>query len=184
MVKKHTSISLDDQDHRALRALQTRYHLATASDALRFALRICDSCLAQYMGIVQTPKLTEPRYANTEVQWFVDRIAPELRELLFVVAAALELLNSHVQGKRDVEAKRFVEYGLAGVQQMQAVLSKRRPSFPIKAQGKPLRTTDRAGSLAKKSARTRAASVSNSADGGQPQAQQGLSTAKKRRRNR
>ena len=124
MAVKRTMVSLKERDQQALLALQARYHLATASDALRFALRTCDlspaqrpapECVQEGEGLCAT---------TVRLEQFTEQAVRDLRESLSVVMFALELLSTGSPEALDVEARQFLSYALKGVQQMQAVLSK------------------------------------------------------------
>ena len=138
MAKKHTSILLDDQDQQMLLALQARYHLATAHEALRFALQACMLSPAQYPYATPPQDLKEPQRAERELQQLAERVVHDLQGRLFVVRTALELLSSCPPFGVRTKAKKWIASGMAGVQQLQAVIDQLQASALLSAQESPL----------------------------------------------
>ena len=89
-------------------------------------------------------QVTELRRANTLLRQFADKAAHDFRQPLFVVATALELLSGHVQETQDAEAKKFVDHGVEGVQQLRAVMSQLQASVQMGARGISVIRRDRA----------------------------------------
>jgi light-regulated signal transduction histidine kinase (bacteriophytochrome) len=135
MAAKPTIVSLDETAQHALLTLQARYKLATASDVLRFALQTCDLSPAQRTNSTHAQELKELRRANIKLQQFADRALRDLQEPLFVVAAALELLSSHVQQTQDVKAKKFLSHAAKGVRQLRTVMKQLRASSRVDHRG-------------------------------------------------
>jgi len=131
---KRTSIFLDETDHRALRALQARYQLATAHEALRFALRAWDGLPAQRLDTTHLQELEEPPSAKRKRQQFAERVVHDLQGPLFVVRTVLELLSSCPPDDRKAKSKKLLESGMAGMRLLQAVMDQLRASTQGSAQ--------------------------------------------------
>jgi hypothetical protein len=121
---KRTRITLDDTEYRALLALQARYQLATAHEALCFALRVWALSPAQRPHALPAQELKTLRRAESQLQQFAERVLHDVQGPLFVVRTALELLSSCPPAEWDAETKKWIDSGVAGVQQLQAVLDK------------------------------------------------------------
>jgi light-regulated signal transduction histidine kinase (bacteriophytochrome) len=67
-------------------------------------------------------QVEELRHSTAEVQERVAGIAHDLQQPLFLMASALELLSSSLQGQLDAEAQQFLNYARKGAQQLQTML--------------------------------------------------------------
>jgi light-regulated signal transduction histidine kinase (bacteriophytochrome) len=68
-------------------------------------------------------QVQELRRANAELQQFASVVSHDLRQPLFTVICALELLGPHTEGAPDVHAQHFLDYALKGTRQIEAMLA-------------------------------------------------------------
>jgi light-regulated signal transduction histidine kinase (bacteriophytochrome) len=117
MAAKQSRSSHEEANQLTLLALRAHDHLATASEAR-----------AQRPDSEGAPELKELRHAIARLEQFAEKATHDLRQSLFAVTTALELLSTSAPETLDPQAKKYLSYAVKGVQQMSAVLTELRLS--------------------------------------------------------